>query len=48
MNNIENKSDEYLSSVKDEEIIDVIIVGCGIGGLVSALCLNRCGIKIRL
>jgi 2-polyprenyl-6-methoxyphenol hydroxylase-like FAD-dependent oxidoreductase len=48
MNNIENKSDEYLSSVKDEEIIDVIIVGCGIGGLVSALCLNRCGIKVRL
>jgi 2-polyprenyl-6-methoxyphenol hydroxylase-like FAD-dependent oxidoreductase len=32
----------------NEEIIDVIIVGCGIGGLVSALCLNRCGIKVRL
>ena len=31
-----------------EEIIDVIIIGCGIGGLVSALCLNRCEIKVRL
>lgn len=33
---------------KKNEIIDVIIVGCGISGLVSALCLNRCGVKVRL
>jgi 2-polyprenyl-6-methoxyphenol hydroxylase-like FAD-dependent oxidoreductase len=37
-----------MNDVKDEEIIDVIIVGCGIGGLVAALCLNRCGVKVRL
>src|SRR5579871_4679772 len=33
---------------ESEEIIDVIIVGGGIGGLVSGLCLNRCEIKVRI
>jgi 2-polyprenyl-6-methoxyphenol hydroxylase-like FAD-dependent oxidoreductase len=31
-----------------EEMIDVIIIGGGISGLVSALCFNRCGLKVRI
>jgi 2-polyprenyl-6-methoxyphenol hydroxylase-like FAD-dependent oxidoreductase len=48
MNDGEDKNVKCLLSVENEEIIDVIIVGCGIGGLVSALCLNRCGVQVRL
>ena len=45
---LKSKMNDNKLSEEIEEIIDVIIIGCGIGGLVSALCLNRCGIKVRL